>query len=140
LRRTLRIEITAFRRTTTLSGGGPDATAGEPDARLTERVPEGQNGGLNSADACSVQDKQIDVVEAICSSADKVPSRELTRLINAVVISNGDGSLAPQQVGLSRKRLYSRLRTLSSSIKNLITGFSSRIISTVSGLKSPRIK
>ena len=114
MRKTRRIEITAFRRTTTLS-------ADEPDARLTERVPESQNGELSFADDCSARGEQVDVVEAILSSADNVRSPELTRLIEALVVSNGDGSPAAQQVGFSRKRFYAKLRTLGFSIKNLIT-------------------
>lgn len=86
LRKTRRIEITAFRRTTTLYAGEPDETADEPDAGLTERLPETQNRGPNSADDCSAQGKQIDLAQTILSAADSVSSPELTRLIAALVI------------------------------------------------------
>ena len=132
MKRTLRIEIAAFRRTITVSGG-------EPDARSSERVPKGQDGDLNSADAGSVEDKQIDVVQAIRSSADNVRPPELTRLIEALVVSKGDGSHAAQQVRFRRNSVF-RPWTLSSSTKSLIAGGVSRIVSAISGLKSPRIK
>ena len=133
LKRTLRIEIAAFRRTITVSGG-------EPDARGSERVPQGQDGGPHAADDYSAEDKQIDVVQAIRSSADNVRAPELTRLIEALVVSKGDGSHAAQQVRFRRKRVLFRLWTVSSSTKSLIGGGVSRIVSAISGLMSPRIK
>jgi hypothetical protein len=133
LKKKRRIEITAFRRTTTLA-------ASEPDPRLSERVLEGQSADLNFADDWSAPDKQIDVAQATPLAADSVPSPELTGLIEALVVSNGDRPLALQQVGLSRKGRYYRLRSSSSSFKNLITACVSRIIGALSGFKSPRIK
>src|SRR5258705_13917812 len=100
MRKTRRIEITAFRRSRRLS-------VDVRDARPTDRAAQVQNGGLSSAGDHSVQGQQSSLLE-------------LMQLIESVVASQRDGARAAQPVAVSRTRLPSRLRTLGSSIRNLL--------------------
>ena len=133
LKKTRRIEITAFRRTTTTFGN-------EPDAGISGETGRSRNDGLRAGEHCSGLAEETDLVAAILSSADSAHSPELSRSIEALVVSKGDGSHAAQQVRFRWNRVLFRLWTLSSSTKSLIAGGLSRIVSVISGLKSPRIK
>jgi hypothetical protein len=96
-----------------------------PDARSSEEAARGQNDGLCSIDDCLAQGEQDDLVEAILRSIDNVRSPELRRFINGLVVRTGDSSLAAQQVGLSPRPFYLKVRTLGRSIKDLITNLRS---------------
>lgn len=112
LKKTRRIEITAFRRTTRVFADGSDVRAGDQPAPSIDVT--------SSSEERSAQFIDTDLLEAILSS-DDARSRELTKLIEALVISGGDSARAAQQVGLSRNRFYSKLRSLGLSIRNLRT-------------------
>ena len=105
LKKKRRIEITAFRRTVTISAGPPAATPGKEAPQCLDSKP-------CPADDPLAQLKQADLVEAILSSIDDGRSPELEHLIEALVVSNGDSARAAEQVGLSRTRFYSKLRSL----------------------------
>ena len=112
MKKTRRIEITAFRRTTTVyvdRYGARSSNQSPPRVDVT-----------NSSEERSAQFIDTDLLEAMLSS-DDARSRELTKLIEALVISDGDSARAAQQVGLSRNRFYSKLRSLGLSIRNLKT-------------------
>lgn len=112
-----RIEITAFRRTMTI-------LADEPDSRFDKQSPAQVNATQPSDDR-SAQFDETDVAEAILSTINDALSPELTRLIEALVVNNGDSLRAAEQVGLSRKGFYSKLRSLGLSIKHLKAAFRS---------------
>jgi DNA-binding NtrC family response regulator len=111
MKKTRRIEITAIRRTTTFS---VDA----PDARPTDQ-PLHKGDGTHPWNDGSPRFLETDLARAILSSADVNWSPELTNLIDALVISDGDSARAASRLGLSRSRFYSKLRSLGLSIKNL---------------------
>lgn len=91
-----RIEITAFRRRTTIVFGE------EPYAD-----PEDMGGAAS-------YEEQIIPVEALRSP-------ELRLFIEALVKSNGDSARAAERLGLSRSGFYAKLRGLGLSIKQLRT-------------------
>ena len=112
MKKTRRIEITAFRRTTRLSRG-------TPQIELSEEFSQNQTDGLRSTDDCPARIEQLDLVEAILSSVDDGRSPEMPQLIEALAVSDGAAARAAQEVGLSRNRFYSKLRSLELSVKNL---------------------
>lgn len=111
MKKTRRIEITAFRRTTRISGDGPEV-------KLGKEFSQNETDGLRLPDDGSAGVEQLDLIEAILSSVDDARSPELPRSIEALVVSDGDAALAARRVGLSRNRFYSKLRSLGLSVKN----------------------
>ncbi len=98
--------------------------ADEPDSRFDKQSPAQVNATQPSDDR-SAQFDETDVAEAILSTINDALSPELTRLIEALVVNNGDSLRAAEQVGLSRKGFYSKLRSLGLSIKHLKAAFRS---------------
>jgi hypothetical protein len=78
-----RIEITAFRRTVTVSAGGP---AGGPE----EPAPQGPDPAHAPADDFPARPKRADLLEAVLSSIDPESSPDLGHFIE-VVKSHDDG-------------------------------------------------
>lgn len=115
MKKTRRIEITAFRRTTRVSVD--EVNAG------SSNQPAPQVDVTQSTDEASVRIVETDSAGAILSSVDDVASHELAHLIGALVESNRDSAPAAQEVGLSRSRPYSMLRSLGVQIKRLKTSF-----------------
>ena len=111
MKKTRRIEITAFRRTTRISRGAPET-------ELCEESSQNQTDGLPSIDDGSAKIEPLDVVEAVLSSVDDPCSLEFPQLIEDLVVSAGDASRAAQQVGRSRNGFYSKLRSFGLSVKN----------------------
>lgn len=113
MKKTRRIEVTAFTRKTTVF-------VGEAEVKLSDQPPR-QIDVTRSSDERSARFLETDLVEAIFSSADVEASPKLTGLIEALVISNGKSAGAAGQLGLSHSRFYSKLRSLDLSIRNLKT-------------------
>ena len=113
LKKTRRIEITAFRRTI-ISGDGPDG-------ERSNGLPQSQADRLRSIEGHPAQFEQSDLVEAILSTSHDASSSEWTHMIEALVASKGDGSPAAQTLEVGRSRFYSKLRSLGLSVKNLRT-------------------
>ncbi len=112
LRKTRRIEITAFRRTTRIYSE-------TPEIKVSEEFSQNQTEGLPSIDDRPARIEPLDVFEAALSSVDDPCSPEFPQLIEGLVVSAGDVARAPQQGGWSRNRFYSKLRSLRLSVKNL---------------------
>jgi hypothetical protein len=112
LKKTRRIEITAFRRTTRISSDVPEFDLSEPFSRE-------QNDELLSTDAGSPRIEQLDVVEVVLSSADDQRSPECPQLIEKQVVSGSDSRRTAEHRGRSRNGFYSQLRSFGLSVKNL---------------------
>ena len=106
-----------FRHTTTVAGDGPDAGSSNDSAHS-------KDDGLCSTVHYLAQFEQTDLAEAILSSVGDVRASELAYLIEALVVNDGNGARAAQQIGLSPTSFYSKLHTLGLSIKDLTTRLS----------------
>ena len=109
LKKTRRIEITAFRRTTSFSR----------DALQIKLTKEFSPDCLTSTDDGSARIEQFDLIETVLSSVDNPGSPELPQFSEKLVVSPGDAAHAAHEVGCSRNGFYSKLRSLGLSVKNL---------------------
>ena len=112
LKKTRRIEITAFRRTTRISSE-------TPEIKVSEEFSQNQTDGVPSIDDDPARIEPLDVFEGALSSVGDPGSSEFPRLIEGLVVSAGDVARAAQQGGWSSNRIYSKLRSLRLSMKNL---------------------
>ncbi len=112
MKRTRRVEITAFRWTTT-------ASAAEPDAGFSNQRSS-QVDVKNSSVHRLSQFIETDLAGALIVSVDDARSSELTQLIDALLVRNDDTPRA-QQVWMSRNRSYSKLRMLGLPLRQLKT-------------------
>ena len=112
MKKTRRIEITAFRRQVTIYSGDEhcvDAT--DPSPSRDESRPN-----IDAADRLT-----IDLGERRDASLDDARAGELASLVEALLESGGKTSVAARHLGLSRSTFYSKLRSLGLSITNVKT-------------------
>ncbi len=105
-----RIEITAFRR----------RVAVIRDVNGSEQAPVKRDDEQWSADASLLPARDIDSPGNF-ATIDPGGSPELLALVEALFKSDGDSTVAAQELHLSRSSFYSKLRKLGLSITNLKT-------------------
>jgi DNA-binding NtrC family response regulator len=112
LKKTRRIEITAFRRQVTIySGDEHRIDANDPSPSRDESRPN-----IDAADRLT-----IDLGERRDASLDDARAGELVLLAEALIESEGKTSVAAQKLGVNRSSFYSKLRSLGLSITNVKT-------------------
>jgi len=110
LKRTRRIEITAFRRQVTIySGDEHRIDANEP---LPSRAESWPNIEANDR-------RTIYLGEGRDASLNAARAGELSLLAEALIKSEGNTSVAARGLGLSRGNFYSQLRKLGLSLRQL---------------------
>ncbi|HXI92500.1 MAG TPA: hypothetical protein VNO24_21025 [Blastocatellia bacterium] len=112
MEKTRRIEITAFRRTTRISSE-------TPEIKVSEEFSQNQTHGLPSTDDDPARIESLDVFEGPLSLVGDPGSSEFPQLIEELVVGAGDVACAAQQRGWRSNRIYSKLRSLRHSMKNL---------------------
>jgi DNA-binding NtrC family response regulator len=112
LKKTRRIEITAFHRQVTIYSGDKHCV----DA--TDLLPSRDESRPN----IDVADRlTIDLGERRDASLDDARAGELPSLVEALLESGGKTSVAAQKLGVNRSSFYSKLRSLGLSITNVKT-------------------
>jgi len=102
------IEITAFRRRTTVTGDAIPGNTHEPQSADTQWNP---SAGASAIGAVAAKQEPV-TIEAISSP-------ELSMLVKAFIDGNEDSTLAARQLGLSRSTFYKRVRKLGISLRQL---------------------
>jgi transcriptional regulator of acetoin/glycerol metabolism len=110
LKRTRRIEITAFRRQVTIySGDEYRINANDPSPSRDESRPN-----IEANDR-----RTIDLGEGCDATLDAARAGELSLLTEALIESEGNTSVAARRLGFSRGSFYSQLRKLGLSLRQL---------------------
>jgi transcriptional regulator with GAF, ATPase, and Fis domain len=112
LKKTRRIEITAFRRQVTIYSA--DEHCVDANDLLPSRDESRPN--IDAADRLT-----IDLGERRDASLDDARAGELASLVEALLESGGKTSVAARRLSLSQSGFHSKLRSLGLSMRNLIT-------------------
>jgi DNA-binding NtrC family response regulator len=112
LKKTRRIEITAFRRQVTIY------SADEPCKNANELLPSRDESRPNTDGTDRLT---IDLGERCDASLNAARAGELALLAEALLESEGQTSVAARRLSLSQSGFHSKLRSLGLSMRNRIT-------------------
>jgi hypothetical protein len=112
LKKTRRIEITAFRRTVTVSARGPTAGPGEAADHRLGSTP-------CSEDRTPPHLRQADLVDAVLASIVDTRTPVAEHVIEAMMGSNADSAHNAEQTALAPNKVCSLLRSLGSPVIRL---------------------